>query len=264
MTSRIRVLAVSAIVLLGMTAQAQACFWPFCCGGGYGRACAWGGPVGYGRTVGYRRGFYAGYYSATSCCSPCSTCGTCGTCGGGGCSSCGVSTYYGPSYYGSGCCSTCGSSYCSGCSSCGTGGCANCSTNYYPDGSSSTSTDSTYSNSDDNPTDATTTNPRDDDFGPGNRSTDSSIESSTDEEEADSIPDDFQTPINPPGEPTNGDDDPTAEPLAIGPQLTWQVLPTRSRVHVEADIRAPRVARVEATPAAAPDLSILRVASFDE
>jgi hypothetical protein len=253
MSSRIRVLAVSAIVLLGMTAQAQACFWPFCCGG-YGRPVAWGGPVGYGRPVAYRRGFYAGYYAASSCYAPCSTCGV------GGCSTCGVSTYYAPS-----CCSTCGSACYGGCSTCGTGGCANCSTNYYPDGTSTDSTNdsnSTYSNSDE-PTDATTGNPPDDDFGPGGRSIESTNDG-TGADDADSIPDDFQTPIDPAGEPTNGEEPPMARPLRIGTQLTWQVLPTRNRVHVESGVRAPRIARVEAAPASIPDLSVLRVASFEE
>lgn len=252
MNLRIRVLAMSAMMVLGMAAQAQACFWPFCCHGGYGGGYAWGGPVGYGRPVAFRRGFYAGYYAAsTSCCSPCSSCGY----GPVGCSNCGVT-----SYYGSSCCSSCGVSYygssCCGCSSCGTAGCSNCSVDYYPDSSDSTST---YSDSGSvQSTDPTDADPLDDDFGPNNRSTDE------DAEAEDSIPDDFETPFSPaPGDPTNGEDPPMAAPLQVGPQLTWQVMPTRTRVHVESEIRAPRVARVEAAPVV-PDLSILRVASFDE
>ncbi len=54
-----------------------------------------------------------------------------------------------------------------------------------------------------------------------------------------------------------------AGPLEIGPQLTWQVLPTRSRVNVETEIRTPRVARVDAATESVPNLSVLRVASFE-
>jgi hypothetical protein len=173
-----------------------------------------------------------------------------------------VTTYYSP-----GCCSSCGGVGCSscgvsyGCSSCGTG-CSNCST-YYPDSTGSSSdTNSTYSNSveSSDPTDAQSTDPRDDDFGPNNRSTNETGD-------GDSIPDndeEFESPFNPaPGEPTNAEEPPMAAPLNVGPQLTWQVIPTRSRVHVESDIRTPRVARVEAAPNAVPNLSALRVASFE-
>lgn len=241
MNSRICVLAMVAAVLLGTAAQAEACFWPFC--GGCHRPCAWGGAVGWGRPVAYRRGFYAGYASAT-CCSPCSSCGV------GGCSSCGVSTYYA----GSSCCSTCYSPCggCGTCSACVSGNCANCTTNYYPDGSSSSTSSDSESGE---PTEAQRVQPRDDDFGPGARSTDSGT--STEEEE------DFQSPIGPaPGEPTNTEEQPMAGPLGVDAQLTWQVLPQRSRVNVSTEIRTPRVARVDATTDSVPDLSVLRVAGI--